>query len=60
MENPVHLGPILRDTPLTVIFEFVVQPAASKPERVKLLDGYLKAAVAARPTPIPPLRIHVK
>ena len=58
MENPVHLGPILRDTPLTVIFEFVVQPAASKPERVKLLDGYLKAAVAARPTPIPPLRIR--
>lgn len=58
MENPVHLGPILRDTPLTVILEFVVQPAASKPERVKLLDGYLKAAVAARPTPIPPLRIR--
>jgi len=58
LKNPVHLGPILRDTPLTVIFEFVVQSAASKPERVRLLDGSLKAAIAARPTPVPPLRIR--
>ncbi len=57
-ESPMHLGPILQDTPLTVIFEFVVQPSASKPELVKLLDGSLKATIAARPTPVPAFRIQ--
>ena len=57
-ESAMHLGPILQDTPLTVIFELVVQPSASKLEQVKLLDGSLKATIAARPTPVPALRIQ--
>ncbi len=58
LENSAHLGPILQDTPLTVMFEFLVQPSASKATQVKLLDGSLKAMVAARPTPNPPLRVQ--
>ena len=57
-ESPMHLGPILQDTPLTVIFELMVQPSASRLDQVKLLDGSLKATIAARPTPVPPLRIR--
>ena len=58
LESPMHLGPILQDTPLTVIFEFVVQPSAAKSNQVNLLDGSLKMAIAARPTPTPPLRVR--
>ena len=58
LESPMPLGPILQDTPLTVIFEFLVQPSASKAAQVNLLDGLLKATVAARPTPVPPLRLR--
>jgi Ca-activated chloride channel family protein len=57
LESPAHLGPILQDTPLTVIFEFVVQPSASNLDYVKMLDGSLKAAIAGWPAPVPPLRI---
>ncbi|HUI88596.1 MAG TPA: VWA domain-containing protein [Anaerolineales bacterium] len=58
LDSPMHLGPILQDTPLTVIFEFVVEPSASKSAQVGLLDGSLKMAMAARPMPVPPLRVR--
>ena len=60
LESSMHLGPILQDTPLIAIFEFLVQPSASEAARVKLLDGSLKATIAARPTPVPPLRVRVR
>ncbi len=52
------LGPILRDTGLSVLFEFLVQPEALKTNRVRLLDGALKVAMAARPMPLPPIRVR--
>jgi Ca-activated chloride channel homolog len=58
LESPLHLGPILQNMPLTVIFEFLVRPSASQAVQVNLLDGSLKATIAARPTPVPPLRIQ--
>jgi len=58
LENPVHLGPIMQDTPLTVIFEFTIKSSACESEHVRMLDGALKATVAARPTPVPPLRVQ--
>ncbi len=57
LENNLQLGPILQDTSLKVLFEFVIQPSASKPSRVALLNGFLKVLVAARPTAVPPIRI---
>ncbi len=58
LENPLHLGPILQDSSLSVLFEFVVQPSASKPAWVTLLNGSLKILIAARPTAVPPIRIR--
>lgn len=60
LENPMRLGPILQDTPLNVLFEFMVQPSASQTDLVTLLDGSLKIMSTARPTPIPPIRIKLE
>ncbi len=56
----LHLGPILHDEALNVLFEFVIEPAASKHENVVLVDGTLRPVVAARPTPFPPLRLRME
>ncbi len=49
IQELLHLGPILQDTPLNVLFEFLVQPSASKADLVTLLDGTLKMVVSSAP-----------
>jgi Ca-activated chloride channel family protein len=56
----MRLGPILRDTPLHVLFEFLVNPSALNEDVATLLNGSLKIAVTARPTPVPPIRLNLK
>ncbi len=59
--NPeLHLGPILQDTSLSVLLEFVIEPAASSADVVVLLEGLLRVTVAARPTTLPPARIRLE
>lgn len=60
LEDVLHLGPIMQDTPLNVLFEFLVQPSASKADTVTLLEGALKVISSARPIPIPPIRIKLE
>ena len=38
MESPLHLGPILRETPLHVLFEILVSPSALTDDNLTLLD----------------------
>jgi Ca-activated chloride channel family protein len=57
--EPLHLGPILHDESLNVLFEFVIESSASSQETVTLLDGTLHPVVAARPTPFPPIRLRL-
>jgi Ca-activated chloride channel homolog len=59
LESPMHLGPILQDTPLTVLFEFVIKPEASQAEVIPLLNGSLKVAMATQPVPLPPIRLEL-
>jgi Ca-activated chloride channel family protein len=59
MESPCLLGPILQDTPLNVIFEFVVHPAALESETVTVLDATLKASIVAQSRPVPPIRLRL-
>jgi Ca-activated chloride channel family protein len=59
VEPQMHLGPILRDTSLQVMFEFLVNPSALKTDVVTILDGSLKASITARPTPVPPIRLRL-
>lgn len=55
-----RLGAILRETGLSILLEFLVQPSALQNGHTVLLNGTLKVAMAARPTPIPPIRIQIK
>jgi Ca-activated chloride channel homolog len=59
IQELLHLGPILQDTPLNVLFEFLVQPSASKADLVTLLDGTLRMVVSVRPIPVPPIRLKL-
>ncbi|HEY5984285.1 MAG TPA: DnaJ domain-containing protein [Anaerolineales bacterium] len=56
----LHLGPILQDERLSVLFEFLVESAASKTESIVLLEGYVRAVVAARPIPFPPIPLRME
>jgi Ca-activated chloride channel family protein len=60
IEPQMHLGPILRDTSLQVMFEFLVNPSALKTDMLTLLNGSLKASITARPTPVPPIRLVLR
>ncbi|MBC7879539.1 MAG: VWA domain-containing protein [Anaerolineales bacterium] len=55
----LHLGPILRDTPLHVLFEILVGPSALNKDDLTLLSGSLKTFIAARPMPVPPIRLNL-
>lgn len=60
LDGSMPLGPILHDTPLSVLFEFLIEPLAAKEDVVTLLDGTLKVLLSARPTPVPPLRLRLE
>lgn len=60
IESPLRLGPILRDTALHVLFEFIVAPPAMNDDIASLLNGSLKIFITARPAPTPPIRLHLK
>lgn len=58
--SPMRLGPILNDTPLHVLFEFIIEPTAFNENNIiTLLDGTLKPSITANPVPAPPIRLHL-
>ncbi len=59
IESPLHLGPILRDTPLHILFEILITPPALAGDELTLLSGSLKTSITARPAPVPPIRLHL-
>lgn len=60
IENPMRLGPILQDTPLHVLLEFVISPTAfNENNTVVVLNGILKTYITAHPMPAPPIRLHL-
>jgi Ca-activated chloride channel family protein len=59
IETTMRLGPILRDVPLHVVFEIMIEPSAINTDLFTLLNGSLKIFIAARPTPVPPVRLNL-
>jgi len=59
IESPMRLGPVLRDAPLQVLFEFIVDPSSSNEEVISLLNGSLKISLTARRTPLAPIRLNL-
>ena len=60
VESPLPLGPIPRDDSLKVLFEFFVEPEASKKDVVSLLEGKLDISVSTLSVPPPPIEIDLK
>jgi Ca-activated chloride channel family protein len=58
MEGDIHLGPVLQDSTLNVLFEFRIDPSLTKEDTIQILRGTLKLTIAALPTPIQPIRIE--
>jgi Ca-activated chloride channel family protein len=60
LKSPLHLGPILLDSRLTVLLEFIIQPSLTQAESAQLLNGLVKTSIHTLPTPVPPIRIHLE
>lgn len=57
-KGPLHLGSVLQDTPLNVLFEYRIEPSLTNQDMVTLLQGSMKLAIAGLRTPIPPVRLE--
>ncbi len=57
-ESPLHLGAVLQDTPLNVLFEYRIEPFLTHQETVTLLQGSMKPVIAGLRTPISPVRLE--
>lgn len=56
----LHLGPIIQDVALHVLFEFVVDPPVAEADVITLLHGRITAQIAARPTPLAPIPFQIE
>ena len=59
LENPLQLGIILRDQPLSLLFEFTVSPSAVIDDVANLLRGSLNFEIPSQALPSQPMRIRV-
>lgn len=57
-DGSMHLGPILRESSLQVLFEFLIDPEALSGDVMTMLSGAMKISITARPLPVPPIRLH--
>jgi len=58
-ESPMMLGPIVHETSLRVLMEFVIQPQTDQQEAVTLLDGNLSITLMDGHTPARPIPIRL-
>jgi Ca-activated chloride channel family protein len=58
-QSPMLMGPVVRDTSLRILMEFVIQPAALQKNVVTLLEGKLNATLSTQTSPLfsAPLRM---
>ena len=59
LENPLQLGIILRDQPLSLLLEFTVSPSAVIDDVANLLRGSLKFEIPSQALPSQPMRVRV-
>ncbi len=58
LEESIHLGPVLQDSALNILFEYQIEPSLTELDRVSLLHGHLKMSIAGLPTKVPPIAIE--
>lgn len=59
VDDKIHLGPVLQDTTMNILFEYSIAPSLTKQDAVSLLQGALRFSIAAMPTPIQPLKFEL-
>jgi len=57
IEDSIHLGPLLQDSNLSVLFEYRVDGSLTEQDFVNIQRGTLRLSIVGLPTPIQPLRI---
>ena len=57
IEEAIHLGPVLHDTPLHILFEFRIDPASTEQNVLNLLRGLMKLTMAGNPKPAQAIQI---
>ena len=58
VEDSIHLGPILQDLPLSILFEYQIDPSLTKQDTIRLLQGSLKLSLVAVSKPVQPIKIE--
>jgi Ca-activated chloride channel family protein len=58
IEESIHLGPVLLDSTLNVLFEYRIESALTESDKVSLLRGHLKLSIAGLPTKVQPIAIE--
>ena len=58
-ESPILLGPVIRETGLRMLMEFVVQPEAVRRKSIILLDGTLSANLTDGPNQTQPIPVKL-
>jgi len=59
IEDAIHLGPILHDTTLNVLFEYRIDPSLTEQDIIFLLRGTIKLSITALPVPLQPFQIEL-
>jgi Ca-activated chloride channel family protein len=59
LESPLQLGPILKDRPVSMLFEFNIQSQALKTSPVTIIQGTLEISAASLQIPIYPIPIEI-
>jgi len=50
IDDSIHLGPLLQDSTLNVLFEYRIEPSLTKQDEIFLLRGYLKPSLIGSST----------
>jgi len=58
LEDSIHLGPLLQESILRVLFEYRIDAPLTKQDLVYLMRGHLKLSIASLPTPKQPFPIE--
>ena len=59
IHDPMHLGPIQQDASLQILLEHKIVPGVLTDQELIFMEGSLKVSIAARPVPIPPIRLKL-
>ncbi|MGD8404789.1 MAG: VWA domain-containing protein [Anaerolineales bacterium] len=58
IEGSIHLGPLLQDSTLNILFEYRIEGSMTSQDIIYLQRGRLKLSIATLPTPLQPLTIE--